>query len=132
MSSRALVLAFVVLTASAVLTQSRTVQWPYYGGDRNFTRYSPLDQINRENVGKLKIAWRKPAVDPDVIAKHPGLRVNAYLKSTPIMVDGILHVPNALGLTAAPMTYMVRGKQYIVVAVGDRKSPPEFVALTLP
>jgi quinoprotein glucose dehydrogenase len=113
MSSRALAFAFVGLTASAVLSQSRTVQWLYYGGDRNFTRYSPLDQINRDNVAKLKIAWRKPAVDPEVMAKHPDLRVNAYLKSTPIMVDGILYVPNALGLTTAldPETGRTRWEQ---------------------
>ena len=36
------------------------------------------------------------------------------------------------GTTAAPMTYMVEGKQYIVVAVGDRDHAPEFVALSLP
>jgi hypothetical protein len=30
------------------------------------------------------------------------------------------------------MTYMVNGKQYIVVAVGDRNEPAELVALTLP
>ena len=30
------------------------------------------------------------------------------------------------------MTYMFQGKQYIVVAVGDRKIPAEWVALALP
>ncbi len=34
--------------------------------------------------------------------------------------------------TGAPMTYMLNGKQYIVVAVGGRDLPGEFVALTLP
>jgi len=29
------------------------------------------------------------------------------------------------------MTYMFEGKQYIVVAVGDRDHPAEFVALSL-
>jgi len=36
------------------------------------------------------------------------------------------------GTTGAPMTYMFQGKQYIVVAVGDRKGPVEWVALALP
>jgi quinoprotein glucose dehydrogenase len=35
------------------------------------------------------------------------------------------------GVTAAPMTYMHKGKQYIVVAIGGRDHPAEFVALTL-
>ena len=30
------------------------------------------------------------------------------------------------------MTYMHRGKQYIVVAIGSADHPPEFVALALP
>jgi len=36
------------------------------------------------------------------------------------------------GTTAGPMTYMLRGKQYIVVSVGARNHPPEYVALALP
>jgi quinoprotein glucose dehydrogenase len=31
--------------------------WPVYGGDSNGDRFSPLTQINRENVKHLKIAW---------------------------------------------------------------------------
>jgi quinoprotein glucose dehydrogenase len=34
--------------------------------------------------------------------------------------------------TGVPMTYMVDGKQYIVVAVGAQGVPAELVALTLP
>ena len=30
------------------------------------------------------------------------------------------------------MTYMLKGKQYIVVSVGARTHSPEFVALALP
>ena len=36
------------------------------------------------------------------------------------------------GTTGAPMTYMVNGKQYIVVAVGWEGQPAELVALALP
>ena len=36
------------------------------------------------------------------------------------------------GMTGAPMTYMHRGKQYIVVAVGGRDEETEWVALSLP
>ena len=36
------------------------------------------------------------------------------------------------GVTGAPMTYMHRGKQYIVVPVGGRDVEPEWVALSLP
>ena len=36
------------------------------------------------------------------------------------------------GTTAAPMTYMVDGRQYIVVTVGWEDMPSEYVALALP
>jgi len=36
------------------------------------------------------------------------------------------------GVSNAPMTYMVGGKQYIVVAVSGRQYPGELVALSLP
>jgi quinoprotein glucose dehydrogenase len=36
------------------------------------------------------------------------------------------------GATGAPMTYLHKGKQYIVVAIGGQNHPAEFVALSLP
>ena len=32
--------------------------WPAYGGGPDDTRYSPLKQINVENVRNLQVAWR--------------------------------------------------------------------------
>ena len=34
--------------------------------------------------------------------------------------------------TGMPMSYMLNGKQYIVIAVGARQHPGELVALALP
>lgn len=31
--------------------------WPAYGGDAGGTRYSPLNQITRDNVSRLTVAW---------------------------------------------------------------------------
>ena len=31
--------------------------WPYYLGDPTSSQYSPLRQINRDNVGRLEVAW---------------------------------------------------------------------------
>ena len=36
------------------------------------------------------------------------------------------------GTTAAPMTYMADGRQYIVVTVGWEDMPSEYIALALP
>src|SRR5689334_10817206 len=33
-------------------------EWRFYGGDAGSTKYSPLDQINAQNVSSLRIAWR--------------------------------------------------------------------------
>lgn len=54
--------------------------WPLYGRDSGSTRYSPLDQINRENVATLQRAW----------VYHTGERGRA-LEATPIVVDGLLY-----------------------------------------
>jgi quinoprotein glucose dehydrogenase len=37
--------------------------WSHYGGSADSAQYSSLDQINRTNVQKLKIAWRYPTGD---------------------------------------------------------------------
>ena len=76
-------------------------QWRSVGGDAAFTRYSPLDQITRNNVKSLKIAWRQAGYDPALKTQFPELRVSGNYRSTPIMVDGVLYAPNAVGLVRA-------------------------------
>ena len=40
-------------------------EWRYLNNDPLSARYSPLDQINKDNFKDLKIAWRwKPAIGP--------------------------------------------------------------------
>ena len=34
-----------------------TADWPFIGGDIGGQRYSPLGEITKDNVGKLKVAW---------------------------------------------------------------------------
>jgi quinoprotein glucose dehydrogenase len=58
-----------------------------------------------------------------------GKMFRAYDKATGRVVSEI-GLPG--GTTGAPMTYMWKGKQYIVVAVGWEKTPGELVALALP
>ena len=75
--------ALIILIAAVTLTvrsQGRTVEWRYFGGDKAFTRYSSADQITRDNVKNLRIAWRRPAVDEKLTQAFPGLRVNAFRK----------------------------------------------------
>ena len=55
--------------------------------------------------------------------------IRAYDKLTGDIV-GEIDLPG--GTSSAPMTYMVNGRQYIVVAVGWSDMPAEWVALALP
>ncbi|HEY8539065.1 MAG TPA: PQQ-binding-like beta-propeller repeat protein [Steroidobacteraceae bacterium] len=58
-----------------------------------------------------------------------GNMLRAYSKKTGAVVAEI-ELPSKS--TGAPMTYMHRGKQYIVIAVSTREHPAELVALALP
>ncbi|MBJ54904.1 MAG: quinoprotein glucose dehydrogenase [Gammaproteobacteria bacterium] len=58
--------------------------WPDYNGNMAAQRYSPLDQINADNVADLEIAWRLPTGD---FGDNP--EYNATF--TPLEVDGVLY-----------------------------------------
>jgi membrane-bound PQQ-dependent dehydrogenase (glucose/quinate/shikimate family) len=66
--------------------------WSYYGHDPGGTRYSPLSQINRENVAELKVAWTFHVGD---ISDGSGGRKRSGLETTPILVDGTLYLTTA-------------------------------------
>ena len=38
-------------------SNSKNTDWPVYGGQLAGDHYSPLAQINRSNVSKLKVTW---------------------------------------------------------------------------
>jgi quinoprotein glucose dehydrogenase len=75
-------------------------EWPTYHGDLYATQYAPLDQINRDNVSKLAIAWRWESPDNPIVAADKKFQPWAY-KSTPLMVGGRLYVNTSLGQVAA-------------------------------
>ena len=58
-----------------------------------------------------------------------GSTLEVFYKTTGALLAKIELPANAQG---ALMTYMVRGKQYIVVPVGGANLPAELVALSLP
>src|SRR5688572_15098024 len=59
-------------------------EWTTYGGDLANTRYSPLDQITRDNFGALEVAWR---FKTDALGPRPEFN----LQSTPLMVRGVVY-----------------------------------------
>jgi quinoprotein glucose dehydrogenase len=75
--------------------------WPVYGGDNGFTKYSPLDQINAGNVQNLQIAWRRSGVAEELRTKYPELRYGGAFRPTPIKIGGRLYASNAVGFVEA-------------------------------
>jgi quinoprotein glucose dehydrogenase len=76
-------------------------QWPNHSGDKGSTKYSPLDQITANNVGRLRIVWRRPAVAAEIRARQPGMVVANLFRSTPLMIDGVLYASDGLGFVEA-------------------------------
>jgi quinoprotein glucose dehydrogenase len=99
--SLSVVVLLVTVGVAVSGAQQSDGEWRYFGGDQAFTRYSPPDQIGPDNVDALRVVWRRPAMDPELQTAFPELRPNAYLRSTPVMIDGVLYAPNALGLLEA-------------------------------
>src|SRR3979411_2301402 len=93
-------LCLVVAVATVIRSQERVParEWRYFGGDHAFPRYSPPDQIPRDNVKTLRIVWRRPAVSDQLTQAFSDLRVNNYLRATPIVIDGVLYPQNAPAL----------------------------------
>src|SRR5262245_22224774 len=98
------VLAVALLSSHAVVAQrGATTGWPTYGGDAGSTKYAPLDQITRENVKQLRVAWKWESPDNAIIAANRGGLPSfpAAFKSTPIMVNGVLYIKTSMSQASA-------------------------------
>jgi len=75
-----------LLDPHKLLESEPTDTWPTYNGDYSGRRFSPLTQIHASNVSALALAWMYRV-------KVPPMRgvPNQEIKSTPIMVKGILY-----------------------------------------
>src|SRR6516164_2975503 len=67
----------------AKLLAPPTDSWPTYNGDYSGRRYSTLSKINVDNINSLSLAWVFRAV--------PGGNLNATIKSTPLVVNGVMY-----------------------------------------
>jgi quinoprotein glucose dehydrogenase len=63
----------------------QSVDWPGVGNDPGCMRYSPLAQINRENVVRLKPVWTFHTGELD-------RRAGKTIECTPIVVDGVMYL----------------------------------------
>jgi len=58
--------------------------WTHYTADMRGTKYSPLDQIDATNFGKLEVAWR---FKTDSLGPRPEYK----LEGTPLAINGVLY-----------------------------------------
>jgi quinoprotein glucose dehydrogenase len=79
---------------------ARKGEWRFYGGDQGSTKYSPLDQINRDNVKNLRPAWTWDSPDLAILQQNPKLYTLGY-EATPLMVGGVLYISTSLSQVAA-------------------------------
>ena len=89
-------------------------EWRAYGHDVFGSRYSPLTEINRDNIGRLTVAWTYHTGEP-----LPTRDMKRSLEVTPLMINNTLYVSTPLGKIIAldPETGGVKW-QY------DAKVPP--------
>ena len=84
---RLLMFSFVITLCAAGETSYQRIlnadkdaaNWLTYSGNYKGWRYSPLDQITRENVNKLKVKW---------IYQMPTTHV---VETTPLIIDGVMY-----------------------------------------
>src|SRR3954470_24110656 len=69
---------------AAQLNAAAGNDWLTNGGSITNERYSSLDQINRSNVGKLKLAWR-------IHLRSGGTRAYSQ-EATPVVYKGVMYV----------------------------------------
>src|SRR4051812_35677031 len=75
-------MSLIFLTIVAIVQGAAPdVPWPVHGGDDNI-RYSPLTQVNRSNVSRLRVAWTYDSADAFN---------GSEMQSNPIVVDGMLY-----------------------------------------
>ncbi len=80
-----LVFGWICLVLGGCAGRNMSVDWPNVGNDKGGARYSELDQINRDNVGRLEVAWTYHTGDADP-AK------GTTIECTPVVVDGVMYI----------------------------------------
>src|SRR5438034_8701347 len=103
MQSRAIIVSRLVALAAglALLAPSGTrflaqgtavgAEWRAYAGTTASTKYSPLDQINRNTVRSLRIAWRQSVTPVEVRAGANAPAPTNY-EHTRLMVGGLVYM----------------------------------------
>jgi quinoprotein glucose dehydrogenase len=79
-----MVILAIGLASSCKTKNTDNNGWRVYGGNKQSTRYSLLNQIDTNNVKDLKVAWVHHTHDADTVA-------HSQIQCNPIIVDGIMY-----------------------------------------
>ena len=100
--------ALVCLVSANGIAQIGAIdgEWRHYGGNAGHSKYSPLDQINTDNVHRLGVAWTWISVDEEIRDANDTIRERGSFRSyayevTPLVVNGVLYTTTSLGQIAA-------------------------------
>lgn len=83
------VICMMTAFAMPAFAQDSSGEWPSYGNDPGGQRYSPLDQINRDNVAQLKVAWIYHTGD---VSNGWHTKRKTSFENTPIVIDGTMYL----------------------------------------
>ena len=94
-------IALLFLGGACVAPTSQPVpvqdgEWRAYGFDAHGSRFSPLSEINRDNVSRLAVAWTYHTGEP-----LPTSNRKRSLETTPIVVHGAMYLATPLGKVVA-------------------------------
>src|SRR3954463_3168871 len=87
-TKRLLLLLLVAFTLS-MGCKNKNRNWSIYKADNESSSYSDLNQINKDNVAQLKVAWK---FSPDDAVK--GARFGSS-ECNPIIIDGVMYAASA-------------------------------------
>ena len=85
----AIALFVSTVTVGAQRSDDGLIEWPYVGSEQSHTKYSTADEITRENVDQLEIAW---AWEPGEMPLQEYRTRPGAFQATPLMIDNVLYV----------------------------------------
>ena len=91
-----LVASFAAESSAQPKSAKEQGEWPTWGGDPGSMHYSPLTQVNRENVANLQLAWEwdtgeEPLRGPRLPVPDNPVRPGSF-ENTPLVYDGVMYV----------------------------------------
>ncbi len=92
------IVALVLLAAAATAPMKPEQDWPVYGGDQAGTKYSTLDDINRDTVKRLSVAWQWSPGEKAL--QEFGTRPGTF-QATPLMIDNVLYLSTSYNRVVA-------------------------------